>query len=282
MRIYDLGDGEPDYSVVACLHGDETCGLRAVEHLRTYRGELQDPLRLVVANERALDVSERAIDTDLNRAFVGDPEGEAYEERLAVEVYDAVRDTTVLDLHSTVSTEEPFTIVVDATEHALDLAAASGTDHVVEAGYIGGGLLLHVDGVAVECGLKGSDAAAGNAVRIVARFLAAAELLDRPEDVLADDLPAPTPGHELPAKTPATPPTMYRIDGEIGDAGDEFDGENFVRVAAGERFGSRNGSPLTADDEFYPVLMSSDGYDEKLGFRAEQIGSLPEVDPQML
>jgi hypothetical protein len=282
VRIYDLGDGDPEYAVVACLHGDETCGLRAVEHLRAQRGRLREPLRLVVANERALDAGQRAVDTDLNRAFPGDSDGETHERRLAVEVLDAVRDTTVLDLHSTVSSEEPFTIVVDATERALELAAASGTDHVVEASYVGGGLLSHVDGVAVECGLKQSAAAAGNAVRIVARFLAAADLLDRPEDLLTETLPDPTPGHGLPARTPATPPTVYRIDGELGRRGDEFDGENFVRVEPGEQYGHRDGDPLTADGEFYPVLMSSDGYDEKLGFRGEQIGSLPEVDAEML
>ncbi|MFB6176388.1 MAG: succinylglutamate desuccinylase/aspartoacylase family protein, partial [Halobaculum sp.] len=221
MRIYDLGDGEPEYSVVACLHGDETCGLRAVEHLRRRRDELREPLRLVVANERAVDAGVRAVDTDLNRAFPGDPDGETHEERLAVEVLDAV-----LDLHSTVSSEEPFTIVVDATERALDLAAASGTDHVVDASYVGGGLLSHVDGVAVECGLKQTNAAAGNAVRIVARFLDTAGVIDGAENLLTEDLPAATPGHELPARTPAEPPTVYRIDGEVGERGDEFDGEN--------------------------------------------------------
>jgi hypothetical protein len=282
VRIHDLGDGEPEYAVVACLHGDETCGLRAVEHVRDLAPELREPLRLVVANEEAIDAEMRCLDEDLNRAFPGEKDGDTHESRLAVEVLDAVAGKTVLDLHSTVSSAEPFAIVVDATQRALDLAGATGTDHVVDASYVGGGLLDHVDGVAVECGIRGTDAAAGNAIRIVARFLTAAELIDDPAELLTDDVPAGAPGHELPDRSPDTPPEVLRIDGEAEGAGFEFCGENFVRVAAGETFAVSDDAELTAEEAFYPVLMSTDGYDDMVGFTATRLGALPDVDPEML
>jgi hypothetical protein len=274
VRVYDLGEGDPSYAVVACLHGDEPCGRRAVEFLQDRAPALAEPLRLVVANERAVAAGRRSVDEDLNRAFPGDPDGDTHESRLAAEVLAAVEGTTVLDLHSTVSGPEPFAVVGRTTDRSLALAAATGTDHAVDAGYLGGGLLAHVDGVAVECGLKGSDAAAGVAVRVLARFLTAAELLPSPAALLSgtDTVPAAPAGHRLPDRD--TTPELFRIVGEAGRPGDAFTGENFERVAAGEAFARRDGEPVRADEPFYPVLMSTEGYDDKLGFRAVREGRL--------
>ena len=278
MRVYDLGGTDPSYAVVACLHGDEPCGRRAVEFLRDRAPALAEPLRLVVANERAVADDRRSVDEDLNRAFPGDPDGDTHESRLAAEVLAAVEGTTVLDFHSTVSGPEPFAVVGRTTDRSLALAAATGTDHVVDAGYLGGGLLAHVDGVAVECGLKGSDAAAGTAVRVLARFLTAADLLSSPAALLSegDDVPAPPAGHRLPDR--GTTPELFRIVGEAGRPGDVFTGENFRRVAAGEPFARRGGEPVRADEPFSPVLMSTEGYAEKLGFRAVREGRLDSTD----
>ncbi|MEZ3116404.1 succinylglutamate desuccinylase/aspartoacylase family protein [Halobaculum sp. MBLA0147] len=287
MRVYDVGGDDPDYAVVACLHGDERCGLHAVEYVREHAAALRAPVRLVVANERAVDAGVRAVDEDCNRVFPGDSDGDTHERRLAARVLDAVAGRTVLDLHSTHSTAEPFAIVARADDRALRLAAATGTAHVVDASYVGGGLLSHVDGVAVECGLTGTDAAAADAVRIVARFLTAADVLADPDDLLAlagddttggcggDDHPQPdvTPG-ALPPRDPDTRPTVYRIVGEAGEPGDVFVAENFALVAAGERYATRDGTPVVAEEAFVPVLMSTDGYDDKLGFRARQLGPL--------
>ena len=276
MRVHDLGGDDPSYAVVACLHGDEPCGLRAVEHLRANEPALAEPLRLVVANERAIDDGCRCVDEDLNRAFPGDPDGDSHESRLAADVLSAVEGRTVLDFHSTVSGPEPFAVVGRAPDRSLALAAATGTDHAVDAGYLGGGLLSHVDGVAVECGLKGSTAAAGVAVRVLARFLTAAELVSEPAAVLTSDQtaapPDTAPGHTLPAR--GTTPELFRIVGEAGQPGDVFTGENFQRVAAGEAFAHRDGEPVRAEEPFYPVLMSTDGYADKLGFRAVREGRL--------
>ena len=279
VRVTDLGGDDPPYAVVACLHGDEPCGLRAVEHLRANEPELAEPLRLVVANERAIDDGCRCVDEDLNRAFPGDPDGDSHESRLAADVLSAVEGRTVLDLHSTVSGSEPFAVVGRTTDRSLALAAATGTDHAVDAGSLGGGLLSHVDGVAVECGLSGSEAAAGVAVRVVARFLTAAELVPEPSALPTGDavaLPETTPDHGLPAR--GTTPELFRIVGEAGRAGDVFTGENFRRVAAGEAFARRDGASVQAQEAFYPVLMSTDGYADKLGFRAVREGRLTAVE----
>lgn len=272
MRVEDLGSGEPRYAVIAGVHGDEPCGLRAIEAVRAASDALREPVRLVTANEPAIERSVRYLETDLNRAFPGDPEGDRYETRLAAELLDAVRGTTVLDLHSTRSCREPFTVV----DGDWRLADATGTAHVVDAAFIGGGLLAHVDGVAVECGRLGTAAAAGNAVRITGRFLSAVGALDAP-DVLESAVAsaAAEPGHELPIA--GREPTCYRIDGVIEGSELAFRGVNFQAVEPGEQFASRGGEPVVADESFVPVLMSTDGYADKLGYRAQRLGSLSAV-----
>jgi predicted deacylase len=278
VRVHDIGDGEPAHAVVACLHGDEPCGLRAVDYVRDHRAALAGPVRLVVANERALAADSRSIDEDLNRAFPGDRASDSHESRLAAELLDVLDGLTVLDLHSTVSSAEPFAVVGRPTDRSLALAAAAGTESVVDASYLGGGLLAYVDGVAVECGHQGSPAAGGVAVRVTARFLAAAGLLESPADLLAaadttpEFVPAGESGHHLPA--PETPPTLFRIVEPAGEPGDVFVGENFVQVAVGEPFARRDGEPVTAREPFSPVLMSTDGYADKLGYRAVRVGRL--------
>jgi len=278
VRVHDIGDGEPAHAVVACLHGDEPCGLRAVDYVRDHQTALAGPLRLVVGNERALAADSRSVDEDLNRTFPGDRTSDSHESRLAAELLDALDGLTVLDLHSTVSSAEPFAVVGTPTDRSLALAAAAGTDNVVDASYLGGGLLAHVDGVAVECGRQGSTAAGGVAVRVTARFLAAAGLLGAPGDLLAaadtvpEFVPTAEPGHHLPVRE--TPPTLFRIVEPAGEPGDVFVGENFVRVAAGEPFARRDGEPVAAREPFYPVLMSTDGYADKLGYRAIRVGRL--------
>ena len=278
MRVHDIGDGEPAHAVVACLHGDEPCGVRAVDYVRDHQTALAGPVRLVVANERALAADSRGVDGDLNRAFPGDPAADSHESRLAAELLDTLDGLTVLDLHSTVSSAEPFAVVGRPTDRSLALAAATGTESVVDASYLGGGLLAHVDGVAVECGRQGSTAAGGVAVRVTARFLAAAGLLEAPDDLLAgaDTVPGFVPTGASPHRLPPrdTPPVLFRIVGPAGEPNDVFVAENFTRVAAGDPFARRDGEPVTASEPFYPVLMSTDGYADKLGYRATRVGRL--------
>ncbi len=83
MRVAQLGSGTPEIAVVAGIHGDEPCGVRAVERLLDERPTVNRPVKLVVANEAALERRVRFIDEDLNRTFPGDPDAKTHEGRLA-------------------------------------------------------------------------------------------------------------------------------------------------------------------------------------------------------
>jgi hypothetical protein len=257
MRVQTLGDGTPDLAVVACLHGNERCGLTAIERVLAENPTFSRPVRFAIANEEAIAENVRFVDEDLNRAFPGDPEGETHESRLAAELLPEIRDCGVLDLHSTRSHPEAFALLSRVNDRTKRLARATGVGRVVDISYVVGGLIDYVDGVAVECGLRGTERAERNAERILRNFLGETGAIDALSD--------------------GGDPELYRIFDAVGDGDYEFIGENFVRVEEGEVFAreeGEGGTDLRADRAFYPVLMSTDGYEDMIGFRAERVGTL--------
>ncbi|WP_257298346.1 succinylglutamate desuccinylase/aspartoacylase family protein [Haloarchaeobius sp. FL176] len=259
MRVHTLGDGEPALVVVVGQHGDESCGERAMERLLADDDlQLTGAVTFVVANEHAAELERRFVDEDLNRAYPGDHEASSHEAGLASDLLDAVGDRVVLDLHSTVSTEEPFALYQRLTPRSRQLLERTGLDRAVDIRTEPGGLTNHVEGVAVECGRKGTEAAVDNAERIVRNVLAA-------YGVVADE-------------AAVGDPTVFEVTERVDGAGYDFLGENFVVVPAGEAFARRGEEEFIADEPFYPVLMSTDGYDESVGFAAQLRGPLSAVD----
>jgi hypothetical protein len=257
MNVRTLGDGDPTLAVVACLHGDELCGKRAVDRLVDAGPSVSAPVSLVIANEPAVDAGVRYLDEDLNRAFPGDPDGDTRESRLAADLLAELDGTPVLDLHATVSQADPFALVHDLTPTTARLARATGVDRVVDVSYVAGGLISHVPGVAVECGLKGTDEAAATASVILESVLACTGVTDG--DCRESD------------------PEVFEIFSVVEGGDWEFLGTNFERVDEGERYARGDDGDLRAEEPFYPVLMSTDGYEDILGYRARRRGRASEL-----
>lgn len=258
MRVETLGEGTPSVAVVAAVHGDEPCGVRAVERLLAERPPVREPVDVVVANERARSAGVRYVDEDLNRAFPGDPDADTHEGRLAARLQDELAGRLVFSLHSTRSHAEPFAFVDEMTQAVREVVPRLPVVAAVESGpFVGGRLAESATTVEVECGLQGTDAAAENADRLVRAFLTAT-------GVLPGDAPArPVPHFRLCERIPKTPADRY-----------EVFAENFTAVDAGEPFAAADGEPQVADDPFYPVLLSVDGYEHVFGYAAEKVGEL--------
>jgi predicted deacylase len=258
MRVEQLGAGRGEpIAIVTCLHGKERCGKAAMEALLDPGPSITGDVRFVVANERAMatpDGPAQYLDDDLNRSFPGDPDSESHERRLAAELLAEVRDCRVLDVHSTLSDSPPFALFLPENDRRL--VAATGVDIAVDVrNRTGRGALIEfVNGVSVECGLRGTQSAVDNARKIIRNFLAALGAIEA-EFRWAD-------------------PEVYEITDTIDCIDCTFEGENFTRVDAGEQFASRNGRAIRASEPFYPVLTSRDGYEEMLGYRAEKRGRL--------
>jgi len=259
MRVETLGTGEPEVAVVAAIHGDEPCGVRAIERVLAEDPAVRAPAKLVVANELALERSVRYVDEDMNRAFPGAPEAETHEARLAYRLGEELEGCRVLAMHSTQSHGEPFAVVDGVHDFArrsvphLPVAAL-----VDSANFVEGRIFASApECVEVECGFQGSEQAAENAYSLTRAFLTALDVLP------GDTQPREVPVYRLFERVPKTQGARH-----------EVHVENFTRVAPGTRYASVDGEDHVAETEFYPVLMSANGYEDVFGYSAERIGSI--------
>ncbi|MFB6269158.1 MAG: succinylglutamate desuccinylase/aspartoacylase family protein, partial [Halobacterium sp.] len=233
MRVEQLGDGDPEIAVVGSVHGDEPCGARAVERLLDDDPDVLRPVKLIVANELALERGVRYVDADLNRSIGEDvPEG-AHERDLARRLADEIQGCTVLSLHSTQSHADPFAITAGLDGPVPDVVPHLSVVALVDTQGFGEGRLFASDAdiVEAEAGLQGTDTAAENAYRLSREFLTAVGAL--PGDAVEREIPVFEMGDSIP-KPPA----------------DEYEVfvENFERVERGETFAAADGQELVADD----------------------------------
>ncbi|GAB3037583.1 M14 family metallopeptidase [Natronobiforma cellulositropha] len=255
MRVAQLGTGTPEVAVVAGIHGDEPCGVRAIERLLADRPRVTRPVKLVVVNEEALERQVRFVDEDLNRAFPGDPDAETHEGRLAADLVAELEGCLTFSMHSTQSHSEPFAIVHGIDDLAREICPQLPVAALVETGnFSRGRLFSSVETIEVECGLQGSETAAENADRLTRAFLTAVGAL--PGDTVSRELPV----YQLIERIPKTDADTY-----------EVFVENFRRVDAGAPFAAADGDTQVAAEPFYPVLMSSYGYRNVFGYAAKKL-----------
>lgn len=263
MRVREFGD-DPDIAVVAGIHGDEPCGPDAVEALLDDPPDFQRPVKFIIANERALERGVRYIDEDLNRAFPGDPESESHEQRLAHRLLGELDGCVTLALHSTQSYAHPFALVDSIDAETAESCAALPVDAVVEtADYADGRLISYPGTIEVECGLQWSETAAENARDLVTAFLSATGVLPADPEQEYDDVPV----FRLTNKVPKTPASTHKVFVE-----------NFERVESGVPFASADETEHVAQEPFYPILMSAEGYENVFGYAGERVGQLAEFE----
>jgi predicted deacylase len=259
MQVTKLGEGRAEVAVVGGIHGDEPCGIRAVERVLREAPTVRRPVKLIVANEKAAERGVRYVEEDLNRAFPGYPNGETHEKRLAYELAHELEGCRTLALHSTQSHAEPFAVVDGVDDLARTVCPRLPVASVVETGRFVEGRIFNAvpDTVEVECGLQGTEDAAANGYLLVLSFLTAMGVL--PGVAVAKD----TPVFRLVRRIPKGTAREY-----------EVFVENFQRVDGGETYAAVDGDTVVADEQFYPVLMSSNGYEDVFGYAAERVGTV--------
>jgi len=188
FHSFDASHPRPHLAVVGAIHGNEHCGLRAIERLagELARGDLAlraGSLYLVHGNPTASQQQRRhtATGVDLNRTFdfrfVDElaPDLWEHEHIRALElrpIFDSV--DAVLDLHSATAPTPAFAIA-SRVPASLPFALALGLEYVT-SGWDGPGLLgdqvllgqltrRERPGVAVECGQHEDEAAVDVAYR---------------------------------------------------------------------------------------------------------------------
>lgn len=242
-QLYTFGTGKPVQGIVACLHGNEPCGLAVLPLLKS--GEFKGTVKFVIGNPQALEQKRRFIKQDLNSSFPGSGRG-TYEAMRAKEILDFLSDCDeVLDLHSTTRSEEPFGISVRGTQ-AIRLAGKLGLQRLVvmlKELKKGRSLLDHLPrhtlALSVECGTHDSQSAI-EAVRVFTKRF------------LSDEMPKQQRALEIYQVT-----DVLRFKGKISLSKKIRD---FNRVNKGELLANAGGDAIRADYPFYPVLFGEEAY----------------------
>lgn len=258
--------GAVDVAVVGGLHGDEPAGERIVRQLADTLPSTEDAagegtIRLIIANEPALAAGVRFTDTDLNRAFPGDPDSEEYERTLAPQILEALDEMdAVLAIHTSHSVPPPFAIYSHLTDAVRRTVTAMDIDYVLDASGLRGTTLDSVvpTAVSVEVGRQGSQEAVTFGYEATRDFL-------RAHGALADESPTFSPvtiveGLEEVPKGSGEPHVYYK---------------NFEEIPEGEVFATDDVYTHRVDESgIVPVLASKNGYDDIFGLYGRITGTL--------
>lgn len=258
MQTEDVGTGPPEIAVVGLIHGDEPCGEDGIRAFLNDTPSLERPTRFIIANEEAREKGERYLDHDLNRVFPGDSTEDSHEKQLASELLDAVSECEfVLALHSTRSTGKPFAGFTNLTAEERRVVRKLPLAIAVDVTILNEGKFVQYDNVLeVECGKQQTDQAAENAEELIQAFLEATGALSTNDAVDEGAI------------------DVFKLTEEVDKTnGKEFIAKNFHRVEEGDTYAISSDGPLTATDSFYPVLMSTDGYEDILGFKSDYKGT---------
>lgn len=265
MRTECLGGDDPEIAVVGGIHGDEPCGINAIERLLTDPPVFRKPVLFVIANEKAIEQGKRYVEEDLNRAFPGDENGPTHESRLAARLRNTFSGCLTFSMHSTQSYDGTFALINEPNERIRDPLRALSVDAVVDVGPHSKGRLFDAipATIEVECGYQGSEQATENASGLLREFLGAVGAIER--EVVTAKEPVP----------------LFRLDRQIPkEEANSYDvyASNFERVAKGESFAAADEREVTADEPFYPVLLSPYGYEAVFGYTAQRLGTVDEFE----
>jgi len=111
-------------AVVCCLHGTEPYGLEVIKRLPV-------SIPSFIGNERALQEKKRFLESDLNRCFPGNKDGNQ-EEKLAHSLAKTLSNFDyVIDLHSSSNSCPLFGIITNPNEEKIELAKQLGLKRLV-------------------------------------------------------------------------------------------------------------------------------------------------------
>lgn len=254
-----FGSGDADLAVVGCVHGDEPAGVRAIHRVLRSSPEFRRAVKFVVANPPATAAGRRSLDVDINRVFLGDPDAEARERRLAARLLEETDGCNVLSVYTTHATPEPIGFVSSGHPRALEIASELPLDYVVNERPVVDSAFSDAERViSVEAGKPGHSDATAKAAMIVRAFLEKADAVAASPTRFRNANPDCFEIHDTVEKPPED---RY-----------ELLAQNFHRVDEGTTYATAEGEPLVADEPFVPVLMSHSGYPHIFGYRGRKVG----------
>lgn len=254
--IKEYGDGQDEFAVVGGVHGDEPMTAKVIEDLiedfKNAKFEPKKKIKLLIANEKALDQGVRYTDTDLNRSFPGDPNSDLYEERLASDIFEELKDTkAILSIHSSQSVPPAFAIASNTkSETNLKTIRSLPVQHVVDTSNLRKTTMdANIKNtVTIEAGKQGHPAVKRVGYECSVEFLKTHNIIKgNPEFTEKSYIIAKK---EL-QKSKGTPKVYY---------------DNFEKIPKGEVIAEDDRiCHISEDDNTTPILMSEYGYEDIFG-----------------
>ncbi|NRH20482.1 hypothetical protein HOO68_00350 [Candidatus Gracilibacteria bacterium] len=187
--IIDSGIPGPILTIIGGTHGNETCGVQAIDSIKDTLKIKRGKLFLIYGNIEAIEKNERQIDLNLNRMFRDEStfttlEKETIEYKRSREIipYLDASDAS-LDLHSSPSIGSPAFIICESNcapvveDFPFDIRCYGFTD--MEPGGTDGYMNSRGKiGICVECGNHNAPDAVEKALMSVEKFLQYFDMID--------------------------------------------------------------------------------------------------------
>ncbi len=182
IKIFDSKEPGPNLVVMAGVHGDEKCGLNALDAILPTFSPLRGQVTFIIGSPEAVRVSQREFEGNLNRMFrpdseITEAERYTYEYKRSRELMPILaKADALLDIHSSTTEQTiPFVICekqsfevaaklpVGIVVSGIDVLHPTGTDAFVNQS---GGL-----GICIECGNHNDLNATNIAIEAINSFL---------------------------------------------------------------------------------------------------------------
>jgi succinylglutamate desuccinylase len=237
-------------------HGDEIIGLKVAKELKKLKIS-KDILTINIANKKAYKLKTRCIDSDLNRSFPGNKNGN-YEERLAYKLNNIIKEyDIVFDIHSTTSSLKDALIVTKFNKDTQELIDVISPKYLLFMNIFKDNALLSNAkiGIGFEYGNNDDVQVLSNIVTDIKKVLAHLNIIDK-----FDYKKRKTKYFKI--DNSVIKPVEYKLLPNI---------ENYRLIKKGTIYATDGKDCLIADRNFYPILFGEKTYANIFGFEGIKI-----------
>ena len=176
----------PTVTIMGGIHGNEFCGVEAIQSLVADLKIKRGKLNLIIANPLAIEKDVRAVNVNMNRIFLDNVSPqilETYEYQRSLEIRKYLDESDILfDIHASIENSIPFIIT---EKNALDYIQNLNFDFIltgIDAFHPGStdGYMYNKGkvGICVECGYMRDKNSIKVAIQAIWDFLVSLDMLD--------------------------------------------------------------------------------------------------------
>jgi len=176
----------PTVTIMGGIHGNEFCGVEAIQSLVADLKIKRGKLNLIIANPLAIEKDVRAVNVNMNRIFLDNVSPqilETYEYQRSLEIRKYLDESDILfDIHASIENSIPFIIT---EKNALDYIQNLNFDLIltgIDAFHPGStdGYMYNKGkvGICIECGYMCDKNSTKVAIQAILDFLVSLDMLD--------------------------------------------------------------------------------------------------------